>query len=42
MWYNQQVEQYGMGKFPSQAHRTSSIGTLVDYNENRRIEDRRN
>ena len=20
MWYNQQVEQYGMGKFPSQSH----------------------
>ena len=38
MWYNQQVEVYGMGKFPSQAHRTSSIGVLVDYNENRRIE----
>mgnify|MGYP003116502382 FL=1 len=38
MWYNQQVEVYGMGRFPSQAHRTSSIGTLNDYNENRRIE----
>ena len=35
MWYNQQVEIYGMGRFPSQAHRTSSIGTLNDYNENR-------
>ena len=38
MWYNQQVEINGMGKFPSQIHRTSSVGTLVDYNENRRIE----
>jgi len=38
MWYNQQVEVNGMGKFPSQAHRTSSVGTLLDYNENRRIE----
>ena len=37
MWYNQQVEVNGMGKFPSQAHRTSSVGTLVDYNNNRRI-----
>ena len=38
MWYNQQVELYGMGKFPSQPHRTTNIGLLVDYNENRRIE----
>ena len=38
MWYNQQVEVNGMGKFPSQSHRTSSVGTLVDYNNNRRIE----
>ena len=32
MWYNQQVEVYGMGKFPSQAHRTSSIGDIEDFN----------
>ena len=38
MWYNQQVEFYGMGRFPSQAHRTSSVGEVVDYNNNRRIE----
>tara|TARA_R100000908_G_scaffold64700_1_gene49600 strand:+ start:546 stop:1049 length:504 start_codon:yes stop_codon:yes gene_type:complete len=38
MWYNQQVELYGMGKFPSQPHRTTNIGLLVDYNQNRRIE----
>ena len=38
MWYNQQVEIYGMGKFPSQAHRTSSIGDIKDFNNNRRIE----
>jgi len=38
MWYNQQIELYGMGKFPSQAHRTTNIGLLIDYNENRRIE----
>ena len=38
MWYNQQVEINGMGRFPSQAHRTSSIGVLIDYNNNRRIE----
>ena len=38
MWYNQQVEVNGMGKFPSQPHRTTNIGTLVDYNNNRRIE----
>ena len=38
MWYNQQVEVYGMGKFPSQSHRTSSIGVLIDDNNNRRIE----
>lgn len=38
MWYNQQVETNGMGKFPSQPHRTTNIGTLVDYNNNRRIE----
>ena len=38
MWYNQQVEINGMGKFPSQSHRTSSTGFIVDYNENRRIE----
>lgn len=39
MWYNQQVEIYGMGKFPSQAHRTSSIGDIEDFNNNRRIEE---
>tara|TARA_R110000744_G_C19329186_1_gene558399 strand:+ start:594 stop:1088 length:495 start_codon:yes stop_codon:yes gene_type:complete len=38
MWYNQQVEVNGMGKFPSQSHRTASVGTVVDYNNNRRIE----
>ena len=38
MWYNQQVEEYGMGKFPSQAHRTSNVGVLLDDNDNRRIE----
>ena len=38
MWYNQQVELYGMGKFPSQAHRTSDVGDIADYNNNRRIE----
>ena len=38
MWYNQQVEINGMGRFPSQAHRTSSIGVLIDDNNNRRIE----
>jgi hypothetical protein len=38
MWYNQQVELNGMGKFPSQPHRTTTIGTIVDYNNNRRIE----
>lgn len=38
MWYNQQVEINGMGRFPSQLHRTTNIGTLVDYNDNRRIE----
>ena len=38
MWYNQQVEIYGMGRFPSQPHRTTSIGTLEDDNNNRRIE----
>jgi hypothetical protein len=34
-----QVEVYGMGKFPSQAHRTSSIGDIEDFNNNRRIEE---
>jgi hypothetical protein len=38
MWYNQQVELNGMGRFPSQPHRTTDVGLLVDYNENRRIE----
>jgi len=38
MWYNQQVEINGMGKFPSQPHRTVSIGEIIDYNGNRRIE----
>ena len=38
MWYNQQIEEYGMGKFPSQPHRTVSIGEVIDYNDNRRIE----
>ena len=38
MWYNQQVEFYGMGRFPSQSHRTSSVGDVVDANNNRRIE----
>ena len=38
MWYNQQVEVNGMGKFPSQPHRTVSIGEVIDYNDNRRIE----
>ncbi len=37
-WYNQQVEIYGMGRFPSQSHRTSSVGVLTDDNNNRRIE----
>jgi len=39
MCYNQQVEINGMGKFPSQPHRTTSIGNIVDYNDNRRIEE---
>ena len=34
----QQVELNGMGRFPSQPHRTTDVGLLVDYNENRRIE----
>ena len=38
MWYNQQVEVNGMGKFPSQAHITSNVGVLLDNNNNRRIE----
>ena len=38
MWYNQQVELNGMGRFPSQPHRTTDVGLLIDYNENRRIE----
>ena len=38
MWYNQQVELNGMGRFPSQPHRTTSVGNIVDYNNNRRIE----
>ena len=38
MWYNQQVEINGMGKFPSQPHRTVDIGEVIDYNNNRRIE----
>ncbi len=38
MWYNQQIEEYGMGKFPSQPHRTVSIGEVIDNNNNRRIE----
>jgi len=38
MWYNQQVEINGMGRFPSQPHRTTNIGNIVDYNSNRRIE----
>jgi len=38
MWYNQQVEFYGMGRFPSQQHRTSSVGEVTDSNDNRRIE----
>ena len=38
MWYNQQIEEYGMGKFPSQPHRTVSVGEVIDYNGNRRIE----
>ena len=38
MWYNQQVEVNGMGRFPSQSHRTSSVGEVIDANNNRRIE----
>ena len=38
MWYNQQIEVNGMGKFPSQPHRTVSVGEVIDYNGNRRIE----
>ena len=38
IWYNQQVELYGMGRFPSQNHRTSNVGEVVDDNNNRRIE----
>ena len=38
MWYSQQIEINGMGKFPSQSHRTASIGEVIDYNDNRRIE----
>ena len=38
MWYNQQVELYGMGKFPGQAHRMSDVGSILDLNDNRRIE----
>ena len=38
MWYNQQLELNGMGRFPSQVHRTSNVGDVVDDNNNRRIE----
>ena len=38
IWYNQQVELYGMGRFPSQNHRTSNVGEVIDDNNNRRIE----
>tara|TARA_R110000824_G_scaffold176236_1_gene355098 strand:+ start:144 stop:641 length:498 start_codon:yes stop_codon:yes gene_type:complete len=38
MWYNQQLELYGMGRFPSQVHRTSNVGEVIDDNNNRRIE----
>tara|TARA_R110002020_G_scaffold424131_1_gene633304 strand:- start:409 stop:903 length:495 start_codon:yes stop_codon:yes gene_type:complete len=38
IWYNQQVELYGMGRFPSQNHRTSNVGEVVDDNNNRRID----
>ena len=38
MWYNQQLELNGMGRFPSQVHRTSNVGEVIDANNNRRIE----
>ena len=38
MWYNQQLELNGMGRFPSQNHRTSNVGEVIDANNNRRIE----
>lgn len=37
-WYNHQIEVSGMGKFPTQNHRTDNIGTIEDENNNRRIE----
>jgi len=38
IWYNQQLELNGMGRFPSQVHRTSNVGEVIDANNNRRIE----
>jgi len=37
-WYNHQIEVTGMGKFPTQSHRTDNVGSIEDENNNRRID----